>query len=133
MHASFNFKINTATAIFFVFMFRLVFVNIYALTSFQNSQTNAFLSSHLSIILKRRRTNEVVAKLNHLKTNEVETCEEYLESKPILNILKPNCVTLFLNSFFKRIAISSKLIGFFNSIKCKIYPKRYLALSLFRI
>lgn len=133
MYSYSNFKINTATAIFFVFTFRLFFISTYALTSTQNSQPNSLLTSHLSVILKRRQTNGFIAKSNQTKTTKTVMCLEFLEYKLILNNLKPTSIISFLCSHFKQIVVSSKATELFNSIKCKLYPKRYLALSLLRI
>jgi hypothetical protein len=124
------FKINTATIVFLALMFRLFVVNIYAVSSLKTIQANNLLTFHFSTILKRRQTTNTVANSNLTKFHHTEVCAENSDQQVTLKRLKLIIIKSF---FYSIIKISSKSYNSFDSIKCKIYPKRYLAFSLFRI
>ena len=133
MRTLFKFKINTAIIIFMAFIFRLVFVNVSMITPI-NSKTSKLAVSHFSSKIKKRRKNtEVDAKSSIEKYSATEVCEENLDGEE--SLIKADLPVLFsfLYSLFNRVTDPIKSNISFDSIKCTLYPKKYLALSTLRI
>lgn len=128
MCANFKFKTNTTTIVFLALMFRLFVVNIYAVSSLKTIQANNLLTVHFSTILKRRQNNDV--NLNHTKLYDMDVCAENSDQQMTLKRLKSIIVKTF---FYSIIKISSKSKNSFDFNKCKLYPKRYLSISILRI
>ena len=133
MHASFKFQSKTAIIIFLAFIFRILFVNIYPLTSLQTSQSS-HRAFHLSTSFKRRRNADDVVKPGFEKYDVVDVCceENSDNEEDIVKANTPAVLSIFY-AFFNQIAFIHKSNHPFDVIKCDLYPKKYLALSILRI
>lgn len=133
MRNSFSFKIDTAIIIFLAIIFRLFVVNAYSVSSPNTSQAKRFLTFHFSTLLKRRQTFEAIGNSNLAKFHDIEVCVENSGRQVTLNLFKSILIPSSLYSLFKRIVMSFQLNNLFDSIKCKLFPKRFLSLSVLRI
>jgi hypothetical protein len=128
------FKINTAFFICLAFVFRLLFVNINLLSSFQTSPTAKLSAKHSSTIKKRRRPVEVAAQSGFNKDYAVvEVCEENADGEEDFSKANTPVILSVLFSYFKHLLFIPKSAQPFDSIKCDLYPKKYLSLSILRI
>lgn len=127
-------KINTTILIFLAFIFRLLFSNISLASSSGNLQTTKFSVSHFSKMHKKRRQPiESSVKESPEQYTSVEVFEESSNGKEDLIKANSPAVSFIFYSFLKRIIFTPKLNSSFDLIKCDIYPKKYLALSVLRI
>ncbi len=127
-------KINTAIAICTAFVFRLLFVNIGFLPLQNNSQVNNEVIKHFSTVLKKRKRHvESTVRSNAIDYSTLEFCEEGLDNEE--DPVKENSPVIlsFLHSFLKYITFIPKSNHPFDLIKCDLYPKKYLSLSILRI
>ncbi len=133
MNTFFKYKINTAIIISLAFIFRLLFVNIGILPEFQTSQTNKLLNSHFSTVQKKRRQAQASVQYNIKDYGSIEVCDEDLDGEE--DLIKANLPVILSNffSFFNPGSLIQKSIVSFDLIKCTLYPKKYLALSILRI
>lgn len=69
-------KINTATLICTAFVFRLLFVNIGLLSSFNSQQHSGIIKSHFSATVKKRRNIEAANGFGTTNYAAIEICEE---------------------------------------------------------
>ncbi len=139
MFTLFNFKIQTAAIISLAFIFRVLFISIPLLPSFNNSQTHKLLTEHFSTTQKKRRqlasaaqSSAITTQYGVTKYEGEEIYEENLAAKKAL--IKANSLILlfFLLALLKSIVTPSRTRAF-SSIKYYLYPKKYLAFSNLRI
>jgi len=125
-----NLKINTALFISLAFVFRLLFVNV-ALFFASQSQASHVAAAHFSDNLKRRKNFDQAGKSDVIKFSAVEICEENPDN--VENHVKGNIpVLLSFLSLVKSILLPVPG-NIFNSIKCSLFPRTHLALSILRI
>jgi hypothetical protein len=126
------FKINTTFFIFVAFIFRLLFVNI-SLATPDTSYSHKLSAKQFSNLLKRRRSPDVGAQSSAKDFSVVEVCEEDLDSEDDLAKANSPAILSILFSFLNYIPFIPKPGVSFDSIKCNLFPKRYLALSILRV
>jgi hypothetical protein len=129
-----RYTINTTLLICLAFIFRLLFVNISLFSSVNGSQAGKFDKSHFSNSFKKRRRNpdQVVGSgLTFYST--VEVCDEDSDNEEDLARANTPAVLSLFYSFFNPLTSILKSGSSFDLIKCNLYPKKYLALSILRI
>ena len=127
------FKINTTFFIFFAFIFRLLFVNI-SLATPDTSYNHKLSAKQFSNLLKKRRRSAEVATSSVSKDfSVVEVCEEDLDSEDDLAKANSPVILSILFSFLNYIPFITRSGVSFDSIKCNLFSKRYLALSILRV
>ncbi len=127
-------KINTALLICTAFVFRLLFVNIGLLPSSNNSQVNHEVTKHFSTIQKKRkRHTESTVQSTVIDYSSEEFFEEGSGNKEEQVKKESPVILFFLYSFLKRTTSTLRLNHLFDIIKCDLYPKKYLSLSILRI
>jgi hypothetical protein len=127
-------KINIAILVFLTFVFRLAFLNASIVSTLKASQVNKVTSSLNGFAQKRANVNsEELANLKLDKYASLEFYEENSDNEE--DLIKSNTPILlsYLESTFKTITNSPKSNDLFDAIKCKLYPKRYLSLSVLKI
>lgn len=134
MRTRFNFKIHTVVLISLAFIFRLLLVNFCLVTSLKTPQNNKYNASHLSALLKKRMPDTAeVASLNLETHTDVEVCEENPDNEEDFVKAGSPVILSILFSFLKYITFIPKSNASFDLIKCNLYPKKYLALSVLRV
>lgn len=126
-------KINTVVLICFAFVFRVLFMNISMFASSGTSLTKSHTAKHSSGTHKRRRLAESAVQPDIKDYAVMEVCEEGSGDEDDLVKTHSPAVLPVLHSFLKRIISIPKLSRPFDLIKCDLYPKKYLALSILRI
>lgn len=126
-------KINAAIFVCLAFIFRLLFVNFSFLPEFKHNGKNG--SHHLSSAPKKRRLSDIDTKTEVKYYSPVEVFEESSDNEE--GLVKASAGTLLilsvLFSFVLHLSFSSGSGRLFDLIKCQLYPKKYLALSILRI
>ncbi len=122
---------NTAFFICLAFVFRLLFVNVGLFAN--SSQTLSVISTHFSTVQKKRRQLQTVPQYDAKQNATAEIFEE--DSDIEEDLLKSNYPTVLftISSFFKKISHTLNPNTLFDRIKCELYPKQYLRLSILRI
>jgi hypothetical protein len=124
-------KITTATFICLAFIFRLLFINV-SLTNAVNSPQSGKLVNHFTSLQKRKIVAETVQ--SHSKDfSIVELLEERTDTEE--QQVRLSVVTIFsvLHSFISPVVSSLFSVAAFDNIKCNLFSKRYLSLSVIRI
>mgnify|MGYP001555072555 CR=1 FL=1 len=129
-----RFIINTTTFICLAFIFRLVFVNASLLAASSNGQTDHFITSDFSHSPKKinRDLTEVSASNVNIYS-DAAVCEEDLDGEEVLAKANTPAILSIFHCFFNPLTPSFKSIISFDSIKCGLQPKKYLALSILRV
>jgi hypothetical protein len=127
-------KINTAVLICSAFVFRLLFVNIGLVSSFNTSQNNSTIKRHFSSVIKKRRKQfdpVTTCKSNGYST--VEILEEDTDNEELFRLnafpllfLFYSKIELTIKDVLKRIAPFNKRFAFNSS-------NRHLEYRVFRI
>ncbi len=127
-------KTNTTLLICLAFVFSLFFVNLSLHASSNKSQTNNLLGKYFSTLEKGRRNAEANIQSNVIMDyTEVEACEEDSDNeKNLIKAELPVTLSIFF-SFVKQLKLVTKLNCPLDLIKCNLYPKKYLSLSILRI
>ena len=123
-----------ALAIAIAFLFKLLFVNVPILISSGGSSSQKVISGHFtSTLKKRKRSDEVIFSSPLQKNYPVELCEENnLEEESLSKFINPLFFAiLFL--WLRQVSIPVLTYRFFEIIKSKLFPRKYLALSTLRI
>lgn len=129
-----HFKINIAILVFLTFIFRLAFLNASFVYALKTSEVNKGTSSSTRFVLKKANVDsEELAKLKLEKYASLEFYEENSDNEEDLMKSTTPILLSYLESSFKSITNSPKSNDLFDAIKCKLYPKRYLSLSILRI
>jgi len=124
-------KINTAVIICTAFIFKLLFFNMNALASV-NSLHATVAAKHFTPKLKKRNENAEVQTTDSQEAVIQQAYDEGLEIEDYSITLKtPLFATLC--SFLKFLPATPKSNIPFDFIKCNLYPKKYLALSVLRV
>ena len=126
-------KINTALLLSAVFIFRILFVNIGIISSFNTQQNKGFLKAHFSSTLKRRKQVEPLHSSAIGQVSIVEICEEGsdddddVKSNPFLpiQILYSLITNIIKNNLIKTAPFFKPFL--YNS------SHRYLTFQVFRI
>ncbi len=128
-----RFKIVFAIVVAMVFVFRLLFINIGILASFNSQQTGKLIAKIYSENQKRRRNADVTAQSNAKDYTIAEICAEDSDNEEETAKANTPAVLTVLFSFLKYLVFIPKSNFHFDSIKCNLYPKKYLALSIIRV
>jgi hypothetical protein len=131
MSSLLNLKISTALVIVLAFSFRLFFVNVNLIPSFNNSNTTKLFSAHFSSFQKKRRQEQASAQSNIIQTEEVYS--EVADTKQILFKSAAPAFLFLLYALFKNNIFSGQSNFSFNSVNRYLYPKKYLAFAGLRI
>jgi hypothetical protein len=124
-------KINTAVLVCTAFIFKLLFFNMNAFAGI-NSLHATIASKHYTPKLKKRNESVEVQTTDSQEAVIQQAYDEGLEIEDDSVTLKtPPFATLC--SFLKALPDSPKLNIPFDFIKCNLYPKKYLALSVLRV
>jgi hypothetical protein len=124
-------KINTAVLVCTAFIFKLLFFNMNALAGV-NSLHATVVVKHSCPKLKKRNESAEVQTNDGQEAVIQQAYDEGLEMEDDSITLKaPPFATLY--SFLKVLSDSPKLNIPFDFIKCNLYPKKYLALSVLRV
>lgn len=125
-------KINAAIFVCLAFVFRLLFVNFSFLPEFKHQGKHG--AHHLSSAPKKRRLSDI-DKTEVKYYSPVEVSEESSDTEE--GLVKASAgaplILSVLFSFFLHLSFSSGPGRLFDLIKCQLYPKKYLALSILRI
>jgi hypothetical protein len=126
-------KIYTAIVICTVFVFRLLFVNMGIISSLNAQQNSILAKSHFSTILKRSKHSDISNNSTKNENSFPEICERNPSGEE--DSVKENspAILSFFQSLLTRITFIPKSSFLFDLIKCDLYPKKYLALSILRI
>ena len=129
-------KINRipAFAIAFAFLFKLLFVNIPFLISGGETRAQKVISGHFSSTLKKRkRSDDVIFSSPLQKSYPVELCEvDRLTEENLHKFINP-VLLAFLFIWIVNIFPTAPPRNFYEEIKSKLFPRKYLALSTLRI
>lgn len=126
-------KVNAAFLICLVFLFRILFVNVCLFTSLGSSQDNSPVNAHFSNILKKRRKADVQNKAAFEVSTAEVVCEENSGSEEDAAKVHSPAVLTWFHASLKAFTSALALIRPFDSIKCDLFPRRYLALSVIRV
>jgi hypothetical protein len=124
-------KINIAVLVCTAFIFKLLFFNMNALAGV-NSLQATIAAKHFTPKLKKRNERAEVQTTDGKEDVIEQAYDEGIEIEDGSITLKtPPFATLY--SFLKVLSGSLKLNIPFDFIKCNLYPKKYLALSVLRV
>jgi hypothetical protein len=131
MLRKFNLKLSAATLVCLAIIFRLLFINVGLISSLSSSSSKLF-AKHSSVLKKRRRI-EVSAAANLKDYSALEICAEDPDNEEEMekSTAPPLFISLF--SFVKHLVFLPKSNFSFDTIKCGLFPKKYLALSVIRV
>jgi len=125
-------KVNTALLICAVFMFRIVFFNIFSVPSFSARKTSGNLKSHFSAAMKRRVNFETA---DNLKRSEYSFAEvrEKEGTNDSQSAASPFFLIQVLYSFVASEMTSKRkgVVSFYNYLSYTS-SHRYLVLQVFR-
>src|SRR4051812_8242936 len=126
-------KISTASILTLVFVFRLLFINCSLISFLSSSKSENLNNQHQSLLSKRKLQSEVSNSIQVDKYVIMEACEERTDKEE--NMVKNNFPVLLsiLQTLFKAPELADGSTDHFESIKCRIFPKRYLSISVLRI
>lgn len=122
---------SIAAFVMTAFVFRLVFLNTCLFSSFQQAVIGA--PTLFSTGNDRKTSSEFVAVPALDKYALAQSWAEKPESNEKLSKIPVFLLTSFLFGLFKNLISLPNTLGFFHSIKCRLFPKRYLALSVIRV
>lgn len=125
-----NVKLHTALFICAVFAFRIVFFNIFAVSSYHIQQTNNILKAHFSTIMKRRVHAEAaeISDIGEYSFKRITEAEApHKDEQPELNSF---FLIKIIHSFLTR-DLSNKLAAFYNHLSVTS-SHRYLTFQVFR-
>lgn len=130
-----NFKIYTVTIISLAFLFRLLSLYLgFTPVSSASQSIKHRAPQHLSVLEKNNTITEASIDKSSVQFNSpVEVCEESLDSEDDLSKLVAVFFLPGFHSSLKHLVFTPKLNASFDSIKCDICPKKYLALSVLRV
>jgi hypothetical protein len=126
-------KITAALFLTFAFVFRLLSVNIGLLSSISNRSENSRSCKHLSEVQKRRRLPAFDVQSDTKESGFVEICEESSDNEEESSKTSIPFLLAFIQSAFNPADIFTSASASFDRIKCAIFPKKYLSLSILRI
>lgn len=126
-------KINTALVICLAFVFRLLFLNISVIPSLNTQRNSNFINEHFSTLMKRRKSVDILSNSNTRENSAIEICEENSGGEDDLSKTNPFILARILYSFLADKAVSLRVGSLFNSVHCKLFSRKYLALSVLRI
>lgn len=125
-------RINAAIFVCLAFIFRLLFVNFSFFPECHSLRSDKLSSEDFSSIKKRRRLSNVDAKSDVKYYSQAEVFEEGSGSEEDSGKAASPLILSVLYSFFHQVSFA-KPGCLFDLIKCQLYPKKYLALSILRI
>ena len=125
-----NLKLNTALFICTVFVFRILFFNIFAVSSFNFQHANGIVKAHFSTVMKRRIHSEAAefsenAEYSFKRITEAEAPNEDEQSES-----NPFFLIRILLSLLTR-EVPNKLAAYYNHL-CFTSSHRYLLFQVFR-
>jgi len=128
-------KIKIAAFIGLTFFFRLFFANIGAFAAAEAS-SKTFARQHESSVVKKKRRldgESTVKSYFASEQNIQEYTEERQENEEDFSQVKKISLLLAFFPFLKGAFDCPKPGRLFDSIKCHLFPKKYLAISVIRI
>ena len=129
-----RFITNTAALVCLAFIFRLAFVNVAMITSLNGPQTfkssRTFTSNHYK---KKAGGTDAMVRADLNTYPDLQVCDADLgsEKDPTKDKI-PSVLSLF-HSFFNPQTTVIRSTTPFDLIKCSLYPKKYLSLSILRV
>lgn len=128
--------LKTYIAIFIslAFVFRLLFVNMGLLASSATPQSKHLAGTNFAQLNKKRKRDMGEVDNSNLKTySPMDVCEEDTDNEEDLVKASLPPTPSDISTSLKPLAFDPKSTLPFDLIKCELYPKKYLALSILRI
>lgn len=128
--------LKTYIAIFIslAFVFRLLFVNIGLMASASAPQSKSLAMACLAQLNKKRKRDMGEVDNSSLKTySPMDVCEEDTDNEEDLVKASLPPIASDISTSLRPLAFDPKPKHAFDLIKCDLYPKKYLALSILRI
>jgi hypothetical protein len=126
-------KIKTALLVCTAFVFRLLFVNIGIIPTFNTPLNNTFINSHFSTIMKRRKNVDPLNNSGVREYSQIEICEQNSNNKDTLFKTKLFLLLKTIYSFLPNEVYSLKSSALFDFVNSKLSSRKYLAISVLRI
>lgn len=127
-------KINTALIICLAFVFRLLFVNIGLISSFNTNQNKSTIKRHFSTVIKKRRKQfDPVTTCNSNGYSSVEILEEGNDNEELFRLNAFPLLFLFYSKIELKIKDVLKRITPFNKRFAFNSSNRHLEYRVFRI
>ena len=127
-------KINIAVLISMAFIFRLLFVNIGLVSSFNTSQNNSTIKRHfLTVVKKRRKQFDPIINSKNFGFCGAEILEEDSNEEELFKLSTFSLLFLFHSSLESKIENTLKKITSFNKYFSFNSSHRYLEYRVFRI
>jgi hypothetical protein len=125
-------KINIAIFLSLAFLFRIVFINAGLLSETGTTPSKQFLARNFTSLKKRKRevTSMQMKDKNYTMVEIVE--ERSNDEEGQVRISSFNLFTI-RHSFLSIPLSTIKSVSPFDAIKCNLYHKKYLSLSVLRI
>lgn len=125
-------KINIALLVCTVFIFRAIFLNFGSLIAVINAHSGSLPSSHM---FQKTGTHPEASVHEHTTSSSLtEVFEEITDKQEdYLSKIGSLAVLCIFYSFLTLLGFFPKPDRLFDFIKCVLYPKRYLSLSILRI
>jgi hypothetical protein len=124
-------KLKTNLALFtcFAFVFGLLFL----LSTFNSSQKSGVLGNYFSTIQKGKRLIETSVQSSIMDYMTLDVCEENLDDDDDLMKAHSSVTLSVFYSLLNNMSFIPKVNHLFDLIKCDLYPKKYLTLSILRL
>lgn len=127
-------KTHIAIFISLAFVFRLLFVNMGLLVSSNTPQSKHLATTCFEHLNKKRKRDMGEVDNSNLKTySPMDVCEEDTDNEEDLVKASLPPMPSDISTSLKPFAFDPKSTLPFDMIKCELYPKKYLALSILRI
>ncbi len=130
MRNQLNIHRNLAIIICLLFIFRILLINIQARTYAQSSQNNF---PPISKTLTKDQSATFSIKSNYNQNRDIEICEEKDDLEEDWKRFFTYALISNFNASFRTFNVPVETNTLFDLIKCYLYPKKYLALSILRI
>lgn len=133
MNICFKLKIYSIFFISLAFTFKLLSVNTHLPSLCNNQYPNKLLSLHCSAIHNERHETRATIQPGMIDYEAMEVCEEGPDNEDDLTKDGSPVLLSFLHASLKKSTNSSGSNNPFDAIKCSLYQKKHLALSVLRI
>jgi hypothetical protein len=127
-----NLNINLAIFVTLAFIFRLLFVHI-GLATNNTPQTLKHETERSAGLLEKKQATEINTVTSIKDYSVVEACEEDSDNEEDQVKTTSSVILSVLFSVLDHVPFVSGSTITFDSIKCNLFPKKYLALSILRI
>jgi hypothetical protein len=126
-------KINSALFICSAFIFRLLFVNVGAISSLNTKHTGKPAKSQVTNTLKRRKPCEASGKTENGGRPMLEICESDSDDNDKFKVKPSLLITLFYFFVTNKVSYSIQKIIPSGEFLSDALPQRYLLFQVFRI